>query len=337
MFPRDFPARCTNPHDSEARLRESHLLDHVARHRPHPAHVIVPSGDDLAAIAVPAGAVLLGVDQIVDGRHFDLARTPLSAVGWKAVARSVSDIAAMAGHPSAALAAVVLPADFSEARAKELFDAVRHAADTLEAPLVGGDIAVHAGGAGPLVLSVTILGTPGPAGLIRRTGAQPGDTICVTGRLGGSLEADGGGRHLSFEPRVAAGLELATVLGDRLHAMIDLSDGLGRDAGRVARASGVAMDIDAERLPRHEGVTWRGAVGDGEDYELCFAVAGPGPVPTRAAGVPVTEIGRVVAAADGRSIGSVQLHGTESAEPVEIADMGWDHAGHADTGDGGAA
>lgn len=294
--------------------------------------MLLPSGDDLAAIAVPAGAVLLGVDQVVDGRHFDLARTPLSAVGWKAVARSVSDIAAMAGHPSAALAAVVLPSDFGERRAEELFDAVQAAADTLGAPLVGGDIAVHAGSDGPLVLSITILGTPGPAGLIQRTGAHPGDTLCVTGQLGGSLDADGGGRHLAFEPRVAAGLDLAQTLGDRLHAMIDLSDGLGRDAGRVARASGVAMEIDAAQLPRHAGITWRGAVADGEDYELCFAIAGP--APTSAAGVPVTEIGRVVAAGD-RPVGSVHLHGTDSADPVEIADMGWDHAGGTDSAESG--
>jgi len=311
-------------------MRESRLLDHVARHASRSESVIVPPGDDLAAIRMPAGPVLLGVDQVVDGVHLDLARTDLEAAGWKAVARCVSDVAAMAGRPSASLAAVVLPQGFGEDRAIRLFDAVRDAADRLEAPLVGGDIAIHATETGPLVLSITVLGTPGPAGMILRTGARPGDRLCVTGRLGGSLEPGegGGGRHLSFEPRVAAGLALAEILGPRLHALIDLSDGLGRDAGRMARASGVAFELDAASLPRHQGVDWRGAVGDGEDYELLAAVAGD--PPSEAAGVPCSVIGRVVAAATPADAGAVRLRVPADDGPartVDVSQSGWDHRG----------
>ncbi len=313
-------------------MRESRLLDHVTRPTGLPGHVVLPPGDDLAAVDVPAGPVLLGVDQVVDGRHVDLARHDLRDVGWKAMARCVSDVAAMAGRPWASLASVALPAGFGEARATELFEAVRRAAERLEAPLVGGDIAIHAAPSDRLVLSITVLGIPGPAGIVRRSGARPGDALCVTGRLGGSLDPDGGGRHLDFEPRVAAGLELAAALGDRLHALIDLSDGLGRDAARVARASGVALELDADRLPRNEGVDWRGAVGDGEDYELLAAIAGD--PPGAAGGVPVTVIGRVLAPdAPDRPAGAVRLRTSaeDGDELVDVAELGWDHAGEDET------
>ena len=313
-------------------MRESRLLEHVARTASRPSGVILPPGDDLAAVRVPAGAVLLGVDQVVDGVHVDLARVPVEAAGRKAIARCVSDVAAMAARPVASLAAVVLPREFTEDRTLRLFDAVREAADACDAPLVGGDIAVHAGGDGPLVLSVSVLAIPGPAGLIRRDGAKPGDVVCVTGRLGGSLEPCGGGRHLSFTPRVAAGLELAERLGPRLHAMMDLSDGLGRDAGRIAAASGVAMQLEADRLPRHEGVSWLGAVGDGEDYELLFTLEGE--PPASVAGVPCTVIGRVRAAdaAAGHEAGAVHLRlgglagpGEDAGAWIDIRESGWEH------------
>ncbi len=313
-------------------MRESRLLEHVARTASRSSAVVVPPGDDLAAVQVPAGAVLLGVGQVVDGVHVDLGRVPVEAAGRKAIARCVSDVAAMAGRPVASLAAVVLPRDFTEERTVRLFDAVRQAADACEAPLVGGDIAVHAGGDGPLVLSVSVLGVPGPAGIIRRDGARPGDLVCVTGRLGGSLEPGGGGRHLSFTPRVAAGLELAERLGSRLHAMMDLSDGLGRDAGRMAAASGVAMRLEAERLPRHEGIDWRGAVGDGEDYELLFTLDGE--PPASVAGVDCTVIGRVEAAdpAGGWPAGVVRLRlggaagpGEDAGAWIDIRESGWEH------------
>ena len=324
------------PQASATSMRESRLLEHVTRPTELPGHVVLPPGDDLAAVEVPSGRVLIGVDQVIDGRHVDIARQPLSAVGWKAVARCVSDVAAMAGRPLASLAAVALPRGFGEDRATELFEAVRAAAARLEAPLVGGDIAIHGTDADRLVLSITVLGTPGPAGLVRRSGARPGDVLCVTGRLGGSLEADGGGRHLTFEPRIAAALELAEVLGGRLHALVDLSDGLGRDAGRVARASGVAFELEADRLPRHEGVGWRGAVGDGEDYELLAAVSGEPPAVV--AGVPVTVIGRVVAAEPpSRPAGAVRLArpAGEGGGVIDVSTAGWDHADDAESPEDG--
>lgn len=304
-------------------VRESHLLEHATRDRPTPDHVIVPSGDDLAGVTT-AGAVLTGVDQLVAGRHFDPATASLDEIGWKAVARCVSDIAAMAGSPLATLAAVVLPCDWSETRAKGLFDAVDLAARRLDAPLVGGDIAIHPANDGPLTLSITVLAAPGPAGPVRRGGARDGDRIVVTGRFGGSLEPDGRGRHLRPEPRVGVALALASTLGDDLHAAIDVSDGLGRDAARIASASGLDLELEADRIPCHDGLNWRRAVGDGEDYELILAVDAHADVPASVDGVALTEIGRARDRGDGGRAWVLRAH-----DRVDVSESGWDHTGSA--------
>ena len=126
-------------------MREFDLLRHVYQaNATLSERVLIPPGDDLALVRVGALDVLAGVDQLVGGRHVNLDTTPLQLVGRKAIARSVSDIAAMAGAPIASLAAVVLPPDFTSDRARNLFDAMHDAAARLECPLVGGDVAIHA-------------------------------------------------------------------------------------------------------------------------------------------------------------------------------------------------
>jgi thiamine-monophosphate kinase len=274
-------------------MRESELLQHVYAMAGAPTpDVPIPPGDDMAMVQLHGRGLLTAVDQVVDGRHVDLVRTPLDLVGRKAVTRSLSDVAAMAGKPVALLAAVTLPPDFGHDRATALFDAMRRTAQRYACPLVGGDIAVFRDASSPLVCSVTVLAEPGPGGAVTRSGARAGDVIAVTGRLGGSVQADGLGRHLTFEPRLEEAAILAATLGNRLHAMIDISDGLGRDASHVAEQSGGRIEIDAERIPCSEGVDWRRAMSDGEDYELCFAAAGE--VPARVGEVPVTVVGRFV-------------------------------------------
>jgi thiamine-monophosphate kinase len=187
-----------------------------------------------------------------------------------------------------------------------------------DAPLVGGDIAVAEAGS-PLVLTCTVAGNPHPRrGPVLRSGARPSDVVWVTGRLGGSLAS---GRHLSFEPRVREGLWLCETLGDRLHAMIDLSDGLGRDAGRIAAASGVRIELELPRLPLHPGMTdpLRG-LSDGEDYELCFAAAEDAQLPALIPeiGTALTSIGRVVAGE-----GCIAIN--PDGGIVNAAESGWDH------------
>jgi len=302
-------------------MRESELLQHIYATTSGPTPLVpIPPGDDMAMLLVGEQAILVAVDQVVAGRHVDLQTTPLELVGRKAVTRSLSDVAAMAGHPVALLAAATLPPDFGHDRGTTLFDAMRETADQYACPLVGGDIAIHCDASAPLVCTVTVLARPGPAGAVRRTGARPGDHVFVTGRLGGSLGPDGLGHHLSFEPRIPEALMLAGLLESRLHAMIDISDGLARDASHLATGSGVWIELDTSRIPCNDGLDWRRAIGDGEDYELCFAAAGD--VPTSLGGLPVTEIGRVIEAGPGDKPAVVFKAG---AEVVDTTALGWEH------------
>jgi len=299
-------------------MRESDLLAHIYdRSRGLGGAVVVGPGDDTAVVRVGEGDAaanaLLTVDQLVEGRHYDPDTASIDQIARKSVARALSDIAAMGGCPTAGLAAATLRAGFTQA--DELFDAMARWASHWNCPLAGGDIATADG---PTVLSVTIIGLPhGSRGPVLRSGAKPGDSVYVTGALGGSLQS---GRHLTFEPRIEEGAWLCDTLGERLHAMIDLSDGLGRDAARLATASHVRIEIDADAIPLSDGVSdWRAAVGDGEDYELCFAVAGDAPART-SAGVALHRIGRVVDG-DGCEIR------TPNGETTDAAELGWDHQG----------
>ena len=264
--------------------------------------VVVGPGDDCAVVRVGGGGgggslLLLTVDQLIEHRHYvgPLVGGPTAVdlVARKAVARSVSDIAAMAGLPRWALATAGLPAGFPQGVAEELFERMRWWAGRFGCPLVGGDLAETVAGA-PAVLTVTVGGEPHALrGPVLRSGARAGDGVWMTGRVGGSLPS---GRHLTFEPRVREAAWLAEALGERLHAMIDLSDGLGRDAARVAEASGVRIELEGRRLPVHEAASAT-AAADGEDYELLFTVEGEAELPAAcpATGTALTRIGRVVA------------------------------------------
>ncbi len=282
----------------------------------------------MAMLRLASGArVLASVDQLVAGRHVNLDTTPLKLVGRKAMARSLSDIAAMATRPLASLVAAALPPDFGEERARELFDAMRATASDFECPLIGGDIAFHKGGGHPLVCSVTVFSEPiriEPGGEMlepmTRCGAKPGDRVYVTGQLGGSLNEDGTGRHLTFTPRIAEAIELASLLRSNLHAMIDISDGLGRDAMHIAEQSGVAIELEAARLPCRIGIDWRRAVSDGEDYELCFAAIGE--VPNAVKGVSVTCVGQVIELQQ-REGPRCTVRDGESV--VDVSTFGWQH------------
>lgn len=274
-------------------MREFALLQHVyAGNAQLGAAVLVPPGDDMAMVQLAGSKVLAAVDQVVDGRHFRLDVTPIEIVGRKAITRCLSDVAAMATEPVAALAAVVLPKEFDEANALKLFEAMRATCELYKCPLVGGDISVHGKAKLPLTCSVTILSQPHRGRVILRSGAKVGDSVYVTSNLGGAIEKDGTGKHLAFEPRIQEALELSERLGDRLHAMIDISDGLGRDAGHIAEMSNVTIDLWAKHIPVNRGCDWRNALGDGEDYELCFTAVGD--VPASICNVPISRIGQVV-------------------------------------------
>ncbi len=283
------------------------------------SRVVVGPGDDCAVVRTPGGEdLLLSVDQLIAGRHFehDESHAGIERIAYKAVARSLSDIAAMGGTPTVSLAAAALPAAYTHGDA--LFDAMHRAACAFDCPLVGGDIALTIG---PMTLSVTVVGTPHAGrGPVLRSEAKVGDGVYVTGALGGSLAS---GRHLSFTPRLVEGARLCAQLGESLGAMIDLSDGLGRDAGRMAEASGVDIQLEADRLPMHPGVTDpMRALADGEDYELCFTARGEVPGVCEATGTPITRVGVVVDAENGTGRCTVRL---SSGEVLDAGDLGWEH------------
>lgn len=298
--------------------------------------MVIGPGDDLAEVLVTApeasggaGArILVGVDQVVDGLHVHADRVPWEAIGRKAVNRSLSDIAAMAGRPLAIVAAVTLPEDATQARVHDLCEGIAQAAQQGRAPLVGGDIAIHRQAGAPLTISVTVLGLPTAAGPVCRSGARVGDGLVMTGRLGGTHDDLGGGAHLDFTPRLGEGVLLHAILGDALHAMIDISDGLGRDAGNLVGASsgGLQARIDAALLPCRPGIDWTRAVGEGEDHELLMAVDPEAALP-EAIGSPdapcvVRRIGRFVERQDGddRHV-VVEDGGVEH----DVSMAGWDH------------
>lgn len=299
-------------------MQESELLGHIyARSIDLRAPIEVGPGDDAAVLRFGDDAPMLAtVDQLVEGRHYDPAITSLELIARKAVARSISDIAAMGGRPTAGLATAALRDGFDDADA--LFDAMARWARHWNAPLAGGDIAMVDG---PTVLTVTIFGRPHTVrGPVLRSGAKPGDVLFVTGSVGGSFAS---GRHLSFAPRLEEGSWLCDALGGRLHAMIDLSDGLGRDAARLAHASAARIRLDASDIPLSIRVAdWMDAIGEGEDYELLFAVdPGAAPdIPDRCPDVdtPFTRIGVLE-----EGVGCVVR--TPEGEVVDAEELGWDH------------
>ncbi len=278
-----------------------------------PDALVVGPGDDCAVLRSPSGDLsLVGVDQLIVGRHCT-PDTPVDLIARKAIARGVSDIAAMGGTPTWALAAARLPTRYPHA--DELFDSCAKWAEHWGCPIVGGDIAT---GPGELALSITVAGAPHPArGPVLRSGARAGDLVAVTGPIGDSLST---GWHLNFEPRITEARLLCDSLGPDLHAMIDISDGLGLDAHRVAYASGAVIEIDSERVPARDGSAspWRDRFSHGEDHELL--------VTFRPDGIPpgsLTVIGRVRAPEPDEAPGArvISLDGTIAPG----SELGWDH------------
>ncbi|MDQ3199672.1 MAG: thiamine-phosphate kinase [Verrucomicrobiota bacterium] len=236
----------------------------VARLQTHPA-VIAGPGDDCAVIAGPEKGELLlfKTDCVVERVHFQPNEKP-SAIGWKAMARTLSDFAAMAGQPHFGLVTLIAPATREARWIKEIYRWLERVARRFEVAIVGGETSSTEG---PVVLSISAIGTVEKDRWVSRSGGQAGDALYVTGRLGGSLRR----KHLNFIPRIE---EARWLSGNfQIHAMMDLSDGLGADLPRLAKASGVGFEIDENSIPRNRSISIRQALNDGEDYELLFALS----------------------------------------------------------------
>jgi thiamine-monophosphate kinase len=264
---------------------------------PSAAEVLVGPGDDCAVLAAPARPLLVTTDVLTEGVDFLVRECGAFAVGRKAMAVNLSDLAAMAGTPVGAVVGVVFPRAHP-IDPQELHAGLRDVADAFHCPIVGGDTNSWAG---ELVVSVTVFGTLKPGRQpVRRTGARPGDRLFVTGPCGGSIL----GRHLHPTPRLREADALAEFV--HLNAMIDVSDGLSQDVSHLLAESGCGAVLTAERIPIHpDAVTLAArtgrppldhALGDGEDFELVFAVSEADAAKLRGGSpVPVFEIGRCVA------------------------------------------
>lgn len=299
--------------------------------------------DDAAVLA--GGDLVVTKDVLVEGVHFR-ARDSRGAVARKALRVNLSDLAAKGARPIAYLLGCVWPVGANEAEIADFAAGLRADQELFRIALAGGDTTAHAAKGAPLVISVTMFGAQGSAGLIRRKGARAGDDVYVSGtigdaglglavltnalRVGASAKAFLVERYTAPTPRVALG----GALGGAASAAIDVSDGLIADAGHLAQESGVAIEIQAERIPLSDAArSWldreeqrSGALAvlatSGDDYEILFTA----PASRRrsiemAAQLTKTPVSRIGAAAKGSGVRLVDAHGAA----IGISRGGFDH------------
>jgi len=289
-------------------------------------------GDDCALLRPrPGHEFAVTTDLSIEGRHFRLDWHPPESIGHRALARGLSDLAAMGARPVAAFLSLALPRELTTASrdlgwVERFLDGLLTLAARYNVPLAGGDLAES-----PLALADIVLTGSVPQGkALMRSGARPGDLIYVTGSLGGSAaqlaalskapigRAVAGSRenpHLYPEPRIAQGIWLRKQ--GVASAAMDLSDGLSTDLAHLAKASDVAAEIVADQIPLGQGATLEMALHGGEDYELLFTAAATTKVPRKIAGVAVTQIGRIVK--------RKQKKPAISMDGAALEPFGWEH------------
>ena len=264
-------------------MNEFELIAQWTRSLPSNDLVIAGAGDDCAVLASgqPGRYLLLKTDAVVQGVHFSATTEP-EQIGHKAMGRCLSDIAAMAGRPLAALVTMALPTQFDPAYMQRIYAGMNHLAKQHGVAIVGGETTSNPE---RLLISICLLGEVSADKCILRSGAKPGDAIFVTGELGGSLA----GRHLEFEPRLAEARWLADHFA--VHAMIDISDGLAGDLRHILQQSKVGAEVLATAIPISRAARLQAkaestgktpllaALTDGEDFELLFTVGSKQAVP----------------------------------------------------------
>lgn len=246
-------------------MGEDALIERLLREVPLGSGAAGP-GDDCAVMEGDGPQLqLLKTDAMVEGIHWNPS-TEARRVGWKATARVASDFAAMGGSPTDFLITITLPASTPLDWATGLYAGMGECLKAHGGRIVGGETTRAPDGA-PMVISVSAAGTVPRDRLVLRSGARPGDTLLVTGQLGGSL----GGKHLDFVPRTREAAWLSQ--HHKPSAMMDISDGLAKDLPRLAHASGCGFQLKREAIPCTTGCGIEQACSDGEDYELLFAIA----------------------------------------------------------------
>jgi thiamine-monophosphate kinase len=248
--------------NSLSALGETGLLHLLTGHwKTDPNRVLTGVGDDCAVLRGEGRNhyLLFKTDAVVEGVHFTPRERP-ELIGRKALARALSDLAAMGASTLAAVVTLGVPKDESVQRLREIYRGIERLAKKYRVDLVGGETTR----AKQLFLNVALLGECRGYSPVLRSGAHVGDLIFVTGRLGATRAR----HHLVFEPRLAEGQWLAR--HKLASSLMDLSDGLGADLPRLARASGIFFQLDFSAIPRTRGATLSQALNDGEDYELLF-------------------------------------------------------------------
>jgi len=286
-------------------MDEFELIRKLSASLPTNDAVATGVGDDCAVLdlGVPDRQFLFKTDAVVEGVHF-LPNTAPEKIGHKALGRCLSDIAAMAGTPIAALVTIGLPKKFDPERVAAIYQGMRPVADEFNVAIVGGETTTNPE---RVFISIALLGWVQRGKALLRRGAKAGDAIFVSGELGGSLS----GRHLEVEPRIAEALWLAKHF--HVHSMIDLSDGLAGDLRHILQQSGVGAELLATSIPISRAArlaakastcakpSLLAALTDGEDFELLFTVASRSAVPLldvwkkQFPKVKLTCIGRIVA------------------------------------------
>jgi thiamine-monophosphate kinase len=299
---------------------ESQFVDWVLATIGTDSRLEVPAGDDAAVLRPPAmRRTVLTVDMLTEGIDFLLGpKCSARAVGHKALAVSLSDLAAMGSKPEAALVAVCLPTRDGAAIGRGLLEGLQALAEKYNVIIAGGDTNAWDG---PLVISVTAVGSVSPGSAWRRDGAKLGDLLLVTGALGGSLL----GRHLAVEPRCHEAMFIAERLS--VHAAIDISDGFSLDLSRMMAASNSGAIIRLADIPIHDDAVRSSklagdtrtplehALTDGEDFELILAMPPDAAhnlmalVGTAPISIPITIIGEVT---QGAGLVAIGIDGTSA-------------------------
>jgi thiamine-monophosphate kinase len=310
-------------------LREKKLIEKIRRSAGGGQSLVEGIGDDCAVLRIPPGdELLVTTDFTIENVHFRRDWHCPEVVGWRCLARGLSDIAAMGGRPLAAFLSLAVAGDVPQKWVDGFLKGLLDLALECKVPLAGGDTAQSAEG---IQADIVVVGSVPRGKAVLRSGAKPGEHIYVTGELGGPAaalarlresKAAGGEyrRHFCPEPRIALGQWLRR--RGVATAMIDLSDGLSTDLEHICAESHVGAAIEAEAIPRaqfgrrREPVEFGLALHGGEDYELLFTSAAT--IPTKIAGVRVTRIGTTTRSAGMRLIGA-----DGRSRPLKAG--GWEH------------
>jgi len=288
-----------------ADLGEDGLITRLCQDLATSPHVLVGPGDDCAVIDSPDLLTLLKTDAVVSGVHFrpdeDARR-----VGWKSIARVLSDFAAMGGQPGEFMITIALEKSTPASWVTDLYSGITKCLHQYGGVIVGGETTSLPTGA-PALVSISARGTVARDHLVTRSGGKPGEGIFVTGSLGGSIT----GKHLDFSPRLPEARWLCENF--KPTAMMDLSDGLAKDLPRLCKMSQVGFQLQPDQIPLTPGFSLEAALNDGEDYELLFTSSRENLLlqawPDFFPSLPLTKIG------------------TLTSDPGDQLDGGWDHFG----------